>query len=703
MRFLPKSISTHLLPQSYFPRKFWIVSFIKLLCGVLFASHYVTKGFLPFDKYFINTGLNPYDYFLHHATVVFPYPAGMLYLLSIFLGLGNILTGSIFSNTWLSLLFFRIPILIADIVIYVVLCKLLPAKENKVFWLYYLSPVLIYINYFHGQLDVIPTAFLFLSLYFLSIKNLRTAFLLLGIGIATKTHLMIVLPFYAIYLLRQKIQFISVALLSLLSFFVFIAINIPLYSHSFVITVFNNVEQQRIFLTTIPYLYKDLTIFVAPAALLVCLYIFASSNRRMNFDSLILTLGLIFTILIALVPPMQGWFYWSIPLFTFFLIKYKDSHLFSFLMMNIFFIAFFLFTKDSDIFESSSVSFPFLATLPTPFLFLQNNGINALQIQNILFTGLQVSVAMNAYWCYRLGIYYNNLYIEKQKAFVVGIGGDSGVGKSTLTEGIAGLAGKKQTVVLNGDDSHKWERNNNNWEYFTHLDPKANNIHKDVNQIYALVDGKTIERATYSHKTGKFTKPSQIEKDQFIVFQGLHPFFLERMRNAYDLKIFIDTEEELRQQWKMQRDVKFRGHTLTKVIHDIERRKKDAAKFILPQKKLADWIIHYYRVKDLLCVKYTFSNSIPLEELLTELSLVKGLTIKHQYSTKIQTVFIEGKISKRMIEKIAYKLYPNLHELTNNPGDFQENIKGINQLFFINYLNYYFINNRVVSVDRVLN
>ena len=658
----------------------------------------MTKGFLPFIRYFLVHGENPYNYFLQHNNVVFPYPAGMLYILSPLFIFVHMFAKNMFNFMQIDLLLFRIPILVADITIYLVLCKLLPSKENKVFLLYFLSPILFYINYFHGQLDVIPTAFLFISLYFLYIKKILKSFLLLGIGIAVKTHLVVVLPFYAVYLLRQKEKFLYVSFLIIFSIIIFVVVNIPLISKYFLFTVFNNVEQQRIYFTTIPYIYKNLTIFVAPAALLVSLFIFATSTKRMNFDSLILTLGLIFTILIALVPPMQGWFYWSIPLLIYFLIKYKDSHLFSYLMMNIFFFAYFIFTKDSDIFESPAASITALTTYLTPYQFLYTKGINALQIQNILFTCLQVSVAMNAYWCYRLGIYYNNLYIEKQKAFVIGIGGDSGVGKSTFSDGVIDIVGKKQMVILNGDDSHKWERHDTNWQYFTHLNPKSNKLHKDVEQIYALIDGKTIKRAEYDHKTGKFTKPQALEKNQFIVFQGLHPFYLEKMRAIYSLKIFMEAEETIRQKWKLERDKSMRGHTSAQVIHEINKRKKDATAYIKPQKRLADWVITYQLIDGQLSVKYTFNNSFYLEELISELSHIKKLTVSHNYvNTKKQTVTIGGTIQKDVITDIVYKLYPNITELLNNQLKIKENIQGINQLFLINFLNYYFINKNVTE------
>lgn len=680
--------------KSFFPGTFWLITIIKLCSGTFFASHYVTGGFLPFIQHFVSTGGNPYDYFFVHGTIVFPYPAGMLLFTSAFLGIGHVFIQNLFSQIFVTLFLFRIPILLADIAIYIVLCKLLPTKEKKVLWLYYASPILFYINYYHGQLDVIPTALLIVSLYLLSIKKEILSYLILGVGLATKTHLLIALPFYAIYLYRQKMHFYTIVLLTLFSLIVFVLFNIPFLTGGYLASVFNNAEQQRLFYTFFPYQYKDLAVLIAPAALLACFYMFAST-KRLNFDSLILTLGLVYTVLIALVPPMQGWFYWSIPLFTFFLIKYKDSHLLSFFMMNIFFIAFFIFTKDSDIFESASLGFLGLATIPTPFYIIENMGGKALLIQNVLFTCLQVSVAMNAFWCYKIGIFHNNLYIDKQQPFILGIGGDSGVGKSTFAEGIKSLVGKNQIVILNGDDSHKWERHDTQWQYFTHLNPKANNLHKDVNQIYALVDGKTIERATYNHKNGKFSKPSRIEKNQFILFQGLHPFFLDKMRSLYNLKIFMEADSNLQKQWKLARDVKQRGHAASEVKSAIKKRKVDAAKFIEPQKKLADWIIRYSSSRGKLIVTHTFSNTIALEDLLAELYVISGLTIKHQYlDIEKQIVIIEGHISRRTITKIAYKLYPDIAKLITNQPEFKDNMHGINQLFFVHYLNFYFSTKR---------
>ena len=80
------------------------------------------------------------------------------------------------------------------------------------------------------------------------------------------------------------------------------------------------------------------------------------------------------------------------------------------------------------------------------------------------------------YAFYKYGIKSNSIY-KKQTNLSVGIGGDSGAGKSRLLLSLKHILGNK-LLAIEGDAEHKWERNDLNWEKFTHLDPKANYIHK---------------------------------------------------------------------------------------------------------------------------------------------------------------------------------------------------------------------------------
>ena len=86
--------------------------------------------------------------------------------------------------------------MLADITIFLILSTWLYTKQSKVLWFYWASPILFYINYVHGQLDVIPMALLFVALALLFQKRFLLGFIVLGIGLATKTHLIAVVPFF---------------------------------------------------------------------------------------------------------------------------------------------------------------------------------------------------------------------------------------------------------------------------------------------------------------------------------------------------------------------------------------------------------------------------------------------------------------------------------------------------------------------------
>ena len=104
---------------------------------------------------------------------------------------------------------------------------------------------------------------------------------------------------------------------------------------------------------------------------------------------------------------------------------------------------------------------------------------------------------------------------------------------------------------------------------FTHLDPKANNLHQEITTIQSLKLNQNIERSFYDHTIGDFTEPHTIYPKGLTIYEGLHPFYLERQRDLFDFKIFIDPEDSLMQDWKIERDVHERGHEKEKIIDSI--------------------------------------------------------------------------------------------------------------------------------------
>jgi len=175
----------------------------------------------------------------------------------------------------------------------------------------------------------------------------------------------------------------------------------------------------------------------------------------------------------------------------------------------------------------------------------------------------------------------------------IAITGDSGSGKTTISNILKELF--INSFLLECDRYHKWERGNENWQKFTHLNPDANYITKMTEDVFDLKIGNNIFQIDYDHKTGKFTDKEIIESKENIIVCGLHSLYIPN--SILNLKIYMDTDENLRTYWKIKRDTIKRGYSIEKILSQIESRKDDFEKYIYPQKKNSDVIINFYTNK----------------------------------------------------------------------------------------------------------
>jgi uridine kinase len=186
-------------------------------------------------------------------------------------------------------------------------------------------------------------------------------------------------------------------------------------------------------------------------------------------------------------------------------------------------------------------------------------------------------------------------YIILSSCNVFAICGDSSSGKSTL----GNLLSKyfSSSFLLECDRYHKWERGDENWNKFTHLNPNANFIAKMNQDIFDLKIGKTIYYVDYNHKNGKFTQKQKIKSSENLIVCGLHSLYSPN-KNVFNIKIFMDTDEVLKRKWKIKRDVEKRNHNEESVLKQIEKRKIDFEKYILPQKDNSDIIVNFYELEN---------------------------------------------------------------------------------------------------------
>lgn len=698
MNKLSQALSAYVYPHLT-SRLFIAILLLKLILATFFGGDVLVKGFIPFVRFFVDSGFqNPYDHFLAVGQVkAFPYSTVMLWFLAAPWALLNIVLplGSE-TITSLHLLVARLPIFAADLFIYLALCNWLPSRGRRVELFYWASPMLLYINYFHGQLDVIPTSLLFASLMLLFAKRERLAMLLLGFGIATKTHLLAALPFYLVYLrikgtpVIKLIRYISISLVAAA------ALLAPyLSSAGYQELVLKAEEQGRVFLLTLEYGNTGIALLLAPALYFVLLFRF-STFRKVTPDLFLVIVGLMFALLAVFVPPMPGWFYWSAPFLVYFYIKKPDAPTFSFWTLNGLFLIYFLFYQQSDFFRSFQVISSSIATLPNLYTMLSTMGIDSRLVSNLLFTMLEATLVMNIVWCYKAGV--KDSYKQKTKPLLLGIGGNSGAGKTTFTALLTKMFRKEDTVYVHGDDAHRWPRGHENWQVFTHLDPRSNRLHQELEQAISLKAGHPIERVHYNHQTGAFTDPVLVEPNKVIIFEGLHSYYLKRMRDLFDLKIFIEPEPSLLKHWKVLRDTTERGYKKGAVLKQLASRESDASKFIQPQRRLADIVIAYEPLRPItklgepktrvdLRLKITVENSLDLEPLVQSLAGLGTLSLEYLYEDA-DTISLVccGEISAAGIKKAADRLIPDYQELTRTEPTWVAGLGGVIQLFLLYHL-----------------
>jgi|694.fasta_scaffold137972_2 uridine kinase len=210
-----------------------------------------------------------------------------------------------------------------------------------------------------------------------------------------------------------------------------------------------------------------------------------------------------------------------------------------------------------------------------------------------------------------------NYEVVLSECNVFAICGDSGSGKTRLGNRLKQFF--SNSFMLECDRYHKWERGDENWGRYTHLNPEANYITKMNEDIFNLKVGNSIYQVDYDHKNGKFTEKNIIEASENTIVCGLHSLY-DNDEDLYNLKIFIDTDEELKKKWKIERDVKERGHTLENVIKQIENRKVDFKKYILPQKYKSDFIIQFYQIQEELLLRLLIHKKFNLEPITKRLS-----------------------------------------------------------------------------------
>lgn len=177
---------------------------------------------------------------------------------------------------------------------------------------------------------------------------------------------------------------------------------------------------------------------------------------------------------------------------------------------------------------------------------------------------------------------------------VVGICGGTGSGKSTLAERIRDTF-SDECVYIQMDSYYK---NNAHMEYEERC--KVNYDHPDafdtdlfINQIQELKAGHAVDIPQYDFTVHlRKVEKKHIEPKRIIILEGILLFESTKLTSLMDMKIFVDTDADVRILRRAIRDVNERGRTLDSVRKQyLTTVKPMHEKYIEPSKKLADIIV----------------------------------------------------------------------------------------------------------------
>lgn len=184
--------------------------------------------------------------------------------------------------------------------------------------------------------------------------------------------------------------------------------------------------------------------------------------------------------------------------------------------------------------------------------------------------------------------------MENSEVIVIGIAGGTGSGKSTMIKKIKEEFGDVITILSHDfyykrhDELTLDERRRLNYDH-----PDAFDTDLMISHIKALKSWQAVNRPVYDFTVYNRTDETvRIRPSKVVVAEGILIFENRELMDLFDIKVFIDTDADVRIIRRILRDVKERGRTLESVINQyLSSVKIMHEQFVEPSKKYADIII----------------------------------------------------------------------------------------------------------------
>ncbi len=660
---------------------FWGGLALKVACLFAFGSQFLRELFVPFLDTAVQHPLqNPWTLSPPQS---FPYGSVLYGLLAAPRWLAHLIFGQAALGTGsLGIALVKAPMLFLDLLTFWTLSRLARERASNLIVYYWLNPIAFYVIYIHGQLDIAATSLCLLSLYLVTRRKHGASALMLAAATLCTFHVVAVVPLVIAYIWNRDFardaarrigKWLAIwAAASAVGFIPLVLAGRFLYAST------SSPEVARLFAAKLDFgpghtLYLGVLLVVATLGR-VCL------ATRITERGLIFGAGAVFGALVVGTSAMPGWYLWFVPFLALLFSLYVNLPRVLFWAINGLYLLYMVVLVDSQQ----------LGAPPRASDLAVDMG----------FTLLQTAVAAGLFSLWRLALRFESPLLRRTKPLMLGLAGDSGAGKDHFSLLLSDVFNRRNTLLVEGDDYHKWERGHERWENYTHLNPRANHLLPMAQHAVQLAQGLPIFQQQYDHGSGRFTSPRELKPSRTVIVQGLHTLYLRQMRDDFDLKIFLAPDPLIRLAWKLKRDVEERGHSREKVLASMEEREADARLHIEPQRQFADWIVEVAprdattREEILegrmpgLAVRHWLWNDAPVSELVEGLAQEPSCEVKMQLvpeDVNRVVVWVSGTLSPEQVGRVAKRVFPNLRHLTRGrmAPAWHADLDGFNQLMAI--------------------
>jgi uridine kinase len=181
------------------------------------------------------------------------------------------------------------------------------------------------------------------------------------------------------------------------------------------------------------------------------------------------------------------------------------------------------------------------------------------------------------------------------RPYLIGVAGGSSSGKTTVAERLAELAGTRHLALLKLDSYYVdlSDRPMAEREAFNFDHPDAFDWQLLEQHLKTLIGGESVEVPVYDYvQYNRSDEVKVVHPAPIIVVEGILVLWEPSLRERFDLKVFVDTEADIRLIRRIRRDAHERGRSVESVIEQYLRTVRPAhEQFIEPSKRYADVIV----------------------------------------------------------------------------------------------------------------